>query len=93
MVGLSLPEYGNLYKKCVHTVWTRTHWFGHAPTGRNGGSLAWVRRPEYVSVTCDAKMPPSTWTPKLHNKTAQPAAKKHPTSHFSPFNCWLSVVL
>lgn len=20
MVGLSLPEYGNLYKKCVHTV-------------------------------------------------------------------------
>ena len=28
-----------------------------------------------------------------HNKTAQPQADKSPTSHFSPFNCCLSVVL
>ena len=28
---------------------------------------------------------------KQHNKTAQPKADKYPTSHFSPFNCCLSV--
>ena len=31
------------------------------------------------------------WTPKQHNKTAEPKADKCPTSHFSPFNCCLSV--
>ena len=31
-------------------------------------------------------------TLKQHNKTAQPKADKYPTSHFSQFNCYLSVV-
>ena len=35
----------------------------------------------------------ATGTPKQHNKIAQPKADKCPTSHFSPFNCCLSVVL
>ena len=33
------------------------------------------------------------WTPKQHNKTAQPKADKDPTFHFSPLNCCFIVVL
>ena len=32
-------------------------------------------------------------TSKQQNLTAEPKAEKCPTSHFSPFNCCLSVVL
>ena len=36
---------------------------------------------------------PKNWTPKQHNKTAQPKADKYPTYHYSPFNFCLSLVL
>ena len=33
------------------------------------------------------------WEPKQNSKTAQAKADHYPPSHFSPFNCSLSVVL
>ena len=36
--------------------------------------------------------PESHWTPKQQNQTAEPKAGKCPTSHFTSFNCCLSVV-
>ena len=44
----------------------------------------------FLIVDCHANVSPSTG----HRKSiAQPKADKYPTSHVSPFNCYLSIIL
>ena len=82
------------YRKSVHYLMSDTM---HTPykwnTPQNSSKNVFSKIHAGQNHPAQYTLVSQNWRPKQRNKTAQPKAAKSPTSHLSPLNCCLSVVL